>query len=80
MTSRAELHELVDMLPECELESAQRILRALPDDPVVRALLTAPIDDEPVSDYERELLDKARESMRSEGGISTAELLQRLGL
>lgn len=80
MTSRAELHELVDMLPEGELESAQRILRALPDDPVVRALLTAPIDDEPVTDDERGLLDKARESMRSDGGIGTAELLQNLGL
>ena len=80
MTSRAQLHEIVDMLPESELAAAQRLLTALPDDRVLRALLTAPIDDEPVTDEEREILDRARESMCLEGGISTAELLQQLGL
>jgi len=80
MTSRAELHDIIDMLPDSELESAQRLLRALPDDPVLRALLTAPIDDEPVTEHEREILDRARESLRAESGVTTAELLQHLGL
>ena len=80
MTSRAQLHEIVDMLPESELASAQRLLQALPEDPVLRALLAAPLDDEPVPEWEREIMDKARESLRAEGGISTAELLQQLGL
>ena len=63
------------MLPESELAPAQRLLQALPEDPVLRALLAAPLDDEPVPEWEREILDKARESLRAEGGISTAELL-----
>ena len=80
MTSRAELHDIIDVLPESELASAQRLLQALPEDLVLRALLAAPLDDEPVPEWEREMLDKTRESLRAEGGISTAELLQQLGL
>ena len=67
MTSRAQLHEIVDMLPESELASAQRLLRALPDDPVLRALLAAPLDDEPVPEWEREIMDKARTDLGLEG-------------
>ncbi len=80
MTSRAELQTILNMLPECELDHAKRILSALPEDPVLRALMAAPIDDEPVPEYERAILDKARESLGAEGGLSTAELLAQLGL
>jgi hypothetical protein len=74
MTTRAHLHNLVDLLPDCELESARRLLAALPEDPMLRVLMDAPIDDEPVTAEERRLLDEARESLRTEGGITTVEL------
>ncbi|MFN0147696.1 MAG: hypothetical protein ACKVT1_14405, partial [Dehalococcoidia bacterium] len=77
---RAHLHELVDLLPECELASARRLLAALPDDTMLRALMAAPGDDEPVTDEERRLLDEARASLRTEGGLTTADLRRSLGL
>ena len=80
MTSRAELHDIVDMLPDSDLESAQRLLRVLPDDPVLRALLTAPLDDEPVTDEDRQAIGEAEDSIRTHGTISTGELRSRLGL
>lgn len=80
MTNRAELHDIIDMLPESELGSAQRILQALPEDPVLRALLAAPIDDESVTGEDRRAFDEARESIRAHGTVSTAELRRRLGL
>ena len=80
MTSRAELHHIIDMLPNSELARAKRLLGAIPDDPVLRALITAPIDDEPVTDEDRRAIDEARKSLRTHGGISAAELRRRLGL
>ncbi len=58
MTSREELHKLVDHLPEADVSAARKILRALVD-PVELALLTAPPDDEPESEAERAAVEKA---------------------
>ena len=80
MTSRDQLHEIVDMLPESDLASAQRLLQALPEDPVLRALLAAPLDDEPVTDEDRCAIEEAEASILTHGTISTAELRRRLGL
>jgi hypothetical protein len=47
---RNTLHRLVDMLPEGDLDAAQRVLRGLLGsdcDPVLLALLNARVDDEP---------------------------------
>ncbi len=53
MTSRAALHHLVDDLPEAMWSEAERYLRGLTTtDPVLRALLLAPLDDEPLSPEE----------------------------
>ena len=49
---RRELHTLVDHIPEREVASARDYLRSLVD-PVERALLDAPTDDEPMSEHER---------------------------
>lgn len=80
MTSRAELHEIVDRLPEGDLAIAQHMLRSLPDHQVVRALLLAPEDDEPVTEEDLKAMREARESLARHGGITTSELRQRLGL
>jgi hypothetical protein len=58
MNSREELHKLVDHIPETNVPAASKILRALVD-PVELSLLTAPPDDEPESEEEREAVEKA---------------------
>jgi hypothetical protein len=55
MPTRDSLHRLFDERPESELEAAARFLRSLraTADPVLRALLEAPLDDEPETEEER---------------------------
>lgn len=57
MTAKERLHQLVEELPEgAATSAAERILAHLTrfgDDPVLRALMQAPADDEPETDDER---------------------------
>lgn len=46
--TKAQIHELVDRLPESELVAIERVL----DDPLLRALLCTPSDEEPLSPEE----------------------------
>ncbi len=50
--TRAELHRLVDELPEASLEPAAVLLERAKD-PVIAALEVVPWDDEPYTDEER---------------------------
>ncbi len=58
MSAREELHRLEDALPEAELHAAARFLEFLKagaaDDPVLRAFLEAPVDDEPTTPEEEQ--------------------------
>ena len=77
--TRAELHELLDSLPDDRLEEARRRLAELVDDPVLRALMLAPLDDEPLTDDERAKIDEAKAAYRRGEWISDDELARRLG-
>jgi hypothetical protein len=68
MTSRDTLHRLVDSLPDSALSEAERYLLALETtDPVLRAALLAPYDDEPETDEERAgVLEARTEAARGE--------------
>lgn len=82
MCQRATLHTLVDALPEEDLATAGRLLAGLAAtaDPVQRALLLAPLDDEPdAEDEDGGLTEARREAARGEG-VSTEELRRELGL
>jgi len=81
MLTREGLHQLVDALPDSELDKAACLLAALETtDPVLRALLLAPEDDEPETDEERAAVDEAREAARR-GEVFTLEEVEReLGL
>jgi hypothetical protein len=65
MTTKEALHRLIDQLPEAD---AERLLRTLQiEDPVLRAIATAPVDDEPETDDERRGVREARaEAARGE--------------
>ncbi|HVC34566.1 MAG TPA: hypothetical protein VNL16_13735 [Chloroflexota bacterium] len=61
ITSRERLHQLVDRLPADQLDAARRALdQVVAADPVLHALLTAPEDDEPLTDADRAALEEAR--------------------
>ena len=71
--TRAELHELLDSLPDDRLDEARRRLAELVDDPVLRALMLAPIDDESTTSEQAERLDRRRRSAASGNAVSTEE-------
>ena len=83
VTQREELHELVNALPESELKTAVRYLRylrAIGTDPVLRALLEAPIDDEPETPEEATAVAEAREAIARGDLLSDEQLRRELGL
>ena len=77
--TRADLHELLDSLPDERLDEARRRLAELVDDPVLRALMLAPVDDEPLTDEERASIDEAKAAYHRGEWISDDELARRLG-
>lgn len=64
--NRKRIHELVDRLPEAELPTVRRVLEGLTSlsDPVLRALLEASEEEQPISDEERTALQEADEDVR----------------
>jgi hypothetical protein len=82
MTARETLHRLIDELPDAELAVAARVLHALraTADPVLRALLEAPFDEEPESVEERRAVQEARKEV-ARGDVHRLEDVRReLGL
>jgi len=78
---KAELHRLVEALPVHELHAAQRFLEYLHQlggDPVLRALLETPEDDEPETPEEQAAVQEAREQLARGETIPDADLWQRL--
>ena len=65
MSLKDRVHHLVDELPEPELTMAERFLQYLraTADPVLRALLDAPWDDEPETEDERQAVQEARDEL-----------------
>lgn len=82
MGRREALHRLIDDLPEQDLPVASRILEGLraTGDPVLRALMSAPMDDEPDDDDFDGGLTEARREAREGQGISHEEAKRELGL
>ena len=78
--NRSELHELLDRIPEQEIDSAREYLRSLVDS-VEAALLGAPEDDEPLSAHERIALAAAEKRQRcGESVIGHDSILGEFGL
>ncbi len=77
MTSREDLHKLVDHIPESDVAAARKILRALAD-PVWQSILAAPLDDEPETDQERAEVEEARRETGS--GTSHEQVLREFGM
>ena len=82
MTTRETLHKMVDLLPESEWGAARWVLeeRLAKHDPVLRAFLNAPEDDEPETEEERAVVEEAYEELKSGRVVSDEELKRELGL
>lgn len=82
MCQRATLHSLVDSLPDEDLTTAGRLLAglAVTADPVERALVLAPPDEEPDTDDEDGGLTEARQELARDEGAYTEELERELEL
>lgn len=81
-TLRDEIHELVDQLPDGELNAARRFVEYLRHhgDPFLKKLMEAPIDDEPVTEEEQTLVAEAWEDVKA-GRVHTYEQVKKeLGL
>ena len=76
--NRDSLHRLVDEIPDSELHAARRMLQYLRDqsDPLLRALLDAPEDDEPLTEQDAAALEANREGAY----IPHEDLKRELGL
>ena len=70
MTVKEELHRLIEELPDDELYGAKRYLEYLRNmsDPVFRAFLEAPLDDEPETAKERAAVAEAYQDL-AEGKV-----------
>ena len=79
-SDKQQLHELVDKLPPEQLSVALRYLNCLLDDPVTLSLLTAPPDDEPYTDGQRERDAEAEEAIARGEGIAHQEILREFGV
>jgi hypothetical protein len=80
MTTKQRLHKLVDELSEQEAEAALVIVERRRDDPMLHALASAPIDDEPSSPKEDASAVDALASYRRGEAISSEEMRRELGL
>lgn len=78
MTTKEALHGLIDELPDYALSEAERYLAALRDDPMLRALMAAPIDDEPTTPEEDEGAREAWEEYLRGEYVSADEAKQAL--
>ena len=76
------LHQLIDELPEDEIRAAERYLEFLSacQDPLIQALESAPEEDEPVTDEEREAVDEAERAFADGDVVSDLHVRARLGL
>ena len=78
--NREALHELIDRIPESEIVAAQRLLERLASDAAVRAAISAPPDDEPVTTGDAEAIARARRDLQSGRVVSHDEILREFEL
>jgi hypothetical protein len=74
-------HELIERLPDSQIATAVRFLEFMLLDPVQRALATAPPDDEPVTEQDRQRFRDGQARFAQRGnGIPMEDVLAEFGL
>ena len=79
---RERLHRLVDDMHEGELETVETFIDFVHErgDPVLRALMNAPYDDEPVTDEERAAIQEGLDALEAGDVFTMEEVEKELGL
>jgi predicted transcriptional regulator len=80
--TKEHLHELIEELPDSEIEEAARYLkrlRELADDPVYQAFMDAPYDDESLTPEEEAAIAEGEEDWRCGRLLTVEEVRARLG-
>lgn len=78
MSARDALHALLDELPDALLPAAQERLAALRDDPFLHFMMTAPVDDEPLTAEDERLIQEGEAEIARGEGIPWEEVEARL--
>lgn len=77
MTTREQLHRIVDELPEEELEAALKAIEARSDDPMIRRLDDAPPEDEEISAEEEAAVQEARDELAAGAPLVSQDEMKR---
>ena len=81
-TTRQKLKDLIDCVPDDELIVVKRYVQYIVDmqDPVLKSLLDAPVDDEPLTESDISALQEAREDIAAGRVTLAKELYRELGI
>ena len=83
MTIKDDLHRLIEELPDGEAHAARRFLeylRNVGSDPLLKALMEAPEDDEPETEEERAAVAEAYEDIKAGRVVTMEEVKREFGL
>ena len=83
MTTREQLHKMIDDLPECDLHMAEMLIQwrhELRDNRMLVTLATAPLDDEPETPEEAAAVAEAYEDIAAGRVYSLEEIKREFGL
>ena len=80
LSAKAHAHQLIDRIPADQIPTAVRILEFMLMDPVARAAAMAPLDDEPVTEEDKQRLQRADRFFAEGKGIPMEEVLAEFGL
>ena len=79
---KRQAHELIERLESSQIETAVRFLEFMLLDPASLATATAPVDDEPLTEDERQAINRSEAWFRERGGkgIPMDEVVAYFGL
>jgi hypothetical protein len=77
---RQQAHAYLDRLPPAQLSAVRSLLATMLPDPVSRALANAPLEDEEISEEEKQAVARSREWFKNNQGTSFEDVVAELGL
>ena len=77
---RQQAHAYLDRLPPAQLSAVRSLLEAMLPNPVSRALANAPLEDEEISEEEKQAVARSREWFKNNQGTSFEDVVAELGL
>jgi hypothetical protein len=77
---RQQAHAYLDRLPPAQLSAVRSLLETMLPDPVSRALANAPLEDEEISEEEKQAVARSREWFENNQGTSFEDVVAELGL